>query len=237
MATLAIDVADALPPWYEVATANSAAAAKELASLLQNFDNYDITERARTNHTFTRNSDVSAIHNLLLKGDIRMNWYSAEISRIQELLNEFQEQKEKLSRRILLSRSLLTSPIRRIPNEVLVHIFSLLGGDNGGVALEDDITIPYDPAILVCAHWRNLIVSTPSLWNKVTLALGYDWRASEASNPLLDKWRLEHVENALKRSKGCPLHIFLRFSKLYGSPAPIAINKLLLSSSQGSTLR
>ncbi|KZP28627.1 hypothetical protein FIBSPDRAFT_245318 [Athelia psychrophila] len=100
------------------------------------------------------------------------------------------------------------SPIQLIPTEILIEIFSYL---KPGV--RDLNTTPAQGGSLlpthVCQQWRQVALSTPTLWNHISACVD----ASQRNTRLM----LECVEAWLTRTRDCPLSINIR-CQLTGSP-------------------
>ncbi|KAK0454203.1 uncharacterized protein EV420DRAFT_1311091 [Desarmillaria tabescens] len=94
------------------------------------------------------------------------------------------------------------SPIRRLPSDVLLSIFCL-------AAHQAKIRLSEPPCILrsVCYWWRNLTLSSPSLWSGLEIHISS--KNSETAKVYTPQD--EHlVCTALSLSKNCPLDLTLR---------------------------
>ncbi|THU82468.1 hypothetical protein K435DRAFT_555622, partial [Dendrothele bispora CBS 962.96] len=76
-------------------------------------------------------------------------------------------QQQRIYRRIDQCRSLL-APIRKLPPEVLGRIFRLVCIENSAAA---EIDCPAAHLSHVCAGWRDLARTTPSLWSHISINL------------------------------------------------------------------
>ncbi|PIL34568.1 hypothetical protein GSI_03346 [Ganoderma sinense ZZ0214-1] len=84
-----------------------------------------------------------------------------------------------------------TAPVNSLPNELFVEIFLLAEpcsvGNCGRTTLPD--TVSWAPLMLVCRHWRDVILSTPRLWRVVKAGKDLRWMAlavSRSQNATLD---------------------------------------------------
>ena len=81
--------------------------------------------------------------------------------------------KKSLLSQIQWARSVLVS-IRALPAEILAIIFQMYVDSAGGIRLtHDGIQTDIPPNMLgaVCHHWRNITLSTLSLWSTMDVAL------------------------------------------------------------------
>ncbi|KAJ6589467.1 hypothetical protein B0H19DRAFT_1103917 [Mycena capillaripes] len=122
----------------------------------------------------------------------RISTIDSEISALKESL-----EKLKLERKIL--RGHLASyiyPVLTLPNEIVSEIF-LQTLDPSGSSLSG----PSSPLFLghICQKWRDIALSTPSLWTTISLTI--------TDRPSPAERRLRLLETWLIRSCQCPLSI------------------------------
>ncbi|KAF8191613.1 hypothetical protein K438DRAFT_1935407 [Mycena galopus ATCC 62051] len=91
--------------------------------------------------------------------DSHFERYDPEISRLQNILADFQLQRARLQWYQEYCRSVI-SPIRKLPPEVLGIIFLASVGPEPNV-------IPV--VSQVCRHWRDLVEGTPRLWSNISI--------------------------------------------------------------------
>ncbi|KAJ6480733.1 hypothetical protein C8R47DRAFT_596745 [Mycena vitilis] len=106
--------------------------------------------------------------------------YDSQIERLQEALESMQADRAKLREYVGAWRS-LSSPIRRLPPEILCEIFVPLSlpANTAPEWLEDPLDTKGALADLaksqllcaseVCTSWRNLIIGTPKLWSSIVV--------------------------------------------------------------------
>lgn len=70
------------------------------------------------------------------------------------------------------------APIRALPHELLLHIFSLVG-DTSVLPTADRVTISR-----VCRHWRAIATSSPDLWSTIDISIP-STLAAELVTPIL----------------------------------------------------
>ncbi|KZP23661.1 hypothetical protein FIBSPDRAFT_1042815 [Athelia psychrophila] len=96
-----------------------------------------------------------------------------------------------------------SSPVQTIPAEIFAEILSYLGPGH----LDDDIQVILHtcaraailPPTHVCQRWRQIALSTPSLWNRITVYLHYSDNTKA----------VECAETWLARGGDCPLFVKL----------------------------
>ncbi|KAJ7127705.1 hypothetical protein C8R44DRAFT_910890 [Mycena epipterygia] len=101
-------------------------------------------------------------------------------------------------------------PVLTFPNEIISEIF-LESLDSSKRSLSD----PSSPLFLghICRKWREIALSTPSLWTDIGLYLG-NVAAHESQLRLLETW--------LRRSRECPLSISLHHNCEHSESVPTA---------------
>lgn len=155
-------------------------AAQPLASssqvtLLQRFRDYNLPKKILSNRFTMELEELEKreILHLLSFSDSELKKYELVVARYREAIHAVEMEKKKLEQQINWSRYLL-SPIRRIPQEILVEIFSyanstaLLYVDIEGILFATKpfgIRVPLLRVSQVCARWRRIIQSTKSLWS------------------------------------------------------------------------
>ncbi|KAA1477601.1 hypothetical protein DENSPDRAFT_844766 [Dentipellis sp. KUC8613] len=105
--------------------------------------------------------------------------------RIQNIIHKRSDE-PKLAPESNVNTSLTTSPITRIPDEILIRILEVAkqlidpsffetGKDTLLDPLFGKFTVPRWPALaLVCRHWRALILNTQSFWSSIEFC-SYAW--------------------------------------------------------------
>ncbi|KAF8999348.1 hypothetical protein BDQ17DRAFT_758587 [Cyathus striatus] len=81
------------------------------------------------------------------------------VSKLKSHLQKFRSYK-------VYQQSLL-SPTRKLPNELLAHIFSFVSDEY--VNLAGDPSYDFWGIQLVCVRWRSIVHNTPSLWTKFSI--------------------------------------------------------------------
>lgn len=131
-------------------------------------------------------STLSVVHNDLWR-------INNEISRVQAELHNLMRNRDLL-RASHDRQRLLLSPVRSIPPEILAHIFMALAGHELG-----QLVFPSRKHILlpgqICRYWREVAISTPSLWASLSfdlhpeyflreMEMGTTWLARTGEYPL-----------------------------------------------------
>ncbi|KAF7355524.1 hypothetical protein MSAN_01469400 [Mycena sanguinolenta] len=157
--------------------------------------------RLNTNYV-PSDSEILEIRALLVGPADELARIDAQMKELEIALNQLREQRASLNGPIEAHGALL-SPIRRIPQDILLAIFfACLPSEHNAV-----IDPAEAPLVLgrICRHWRDITYSTPMLWSSLHIpALSY----LDAPPKLL--WGLQRTVGAwLGRSGTCPLSISL----------------------------
>ncbi|KAI3615585.1 hypothetical protein WG66_011751, partial [Moniliophthora roreri] len=136
----------------------------------------------------------------LLDAERTVKQYQAEINRLKLAIMTLESKKNRLKERMTEYRSML-SPIHRMPNELLTQIFAL--------ACEGNILSPKSlPPIIAlpqsCGRFREIILSTPSLWSSMTLSFTA-WNQTVTRCLRLKKW----VQMFTEWAGACPFDLAL----------------------------
>ncbi|KAF7964874.1 hypothetical protein HWV62_10058 [Athelia sp. TMB] len=125
----------------------------------------------------------------------------AHITYIQTRLSEKRNALQVFSNKL----KALVSLIRIVPPEIFAEIFSYLKGDYRDKAPAQARTETLLPTH-VCQRWREIALSTPTLWNNIYINGGSVPKSVRDSE-------VECTSAWLSRAKDCPLSINLRRSK------------------------
>ncbi|KAJ7034258.1 hypothetical protein C8F04DRAFT_1102085 [Mycena alexandri] len=164
-------------------------------------------------------SDILKIQALLVEPEHELALLDAQIDELETTLSELREKRASLKAPIDAHRA-LTSPIRRIPHDVLLEIFfSCLPLTNN--ALIDASEAPLLLG-LICRHWRNVAYTTPRIWSSIHIpSLNYHDLPPKIMLAL-DKV----VEAWLERSGVCPLSVsFTESFTEHMDPSDPALNQ------------
>ncbi|EEB97741.1 hypothetical protein MPER_02874 [Moniliophthora perniciosa FA553] len=156
-------------------------------------------------HTVT-SSDRAAVSQYLLDAEREMKGYDVEINRMKAGILSLENKKSALREKMDKYRSLL-APVHRLPPEILTNIMSI---SCKSCEIKELETTP--PIILssVCGRWRDIVVSTSSLWSFLSLKF-LRWKATDRN---LEAARKLHKLTLffLSRSQTAPLSLILDFS-------------------------
>ncbi|KAK7030272.1 hypothetical protein VNI00_014289 [Paramarasmius palmivorus] len=114
----------------------------------------------------------------------KKEWEAAKIrlDRLEATISLLQEEKRRLEG-IVGKYKLILHPVRKAPVEVLQHLFTFCLDPQrlftfcmpgGGVGQEENSLVPSQmPWVLgqISRNWRNVALSTPNLWDKVSLVI------------------------------------------------------------------
>ncbi|KAJ7592008.1 hypothetical protein C8J56DRAFT_1024267 [Mycena floridula] len=167
--------------------------------------------RERILHASRENVLLSEVEILETKAKINVERSAIELlkQRIRELEREVEVREWNLQH----YRSIV-SPVRRIPNEILGDMFQLVVDDavsKRSCALFNQAVPPW-PLAVVCAHWRQVVSSSMSLW--ATFDINIDevpsYYGDADSGP---KSYISLARDYLRRSGDHPLNIILQHHK------------------------
>ncbi|KAJ7328242.1 hypothetical protein DFH08DRAFT_883675 [Mycena albidolilacea] len=142
----------------------------------------------RLRHNLTCHlTEVSVLREVIATAPAEIAHYEAELNRLDVVFERMYTGRPDLQLLYDRSHSMLDTPVRRLPNEVLVQIFELCEAPQEEPTLEvlapDDWENQTDKELLrlaggdlaaiaqVSTHWRNLVLNTPLLWTRITLDL------------------------------------------------------------------
>ena len=138
-----------------------------------------LENRLNTNYA-PSDEELQKIPRILIEPQARLARMNDEIGRVQETLDELKRQRDELVQ-LIDQYHALTSPIRRIPREILQEIFiNCLPADRPAVMSECEA-----PLLIgrVCSSWRSISQSTPELWTSVHVSIpSTHFIASETSS-------------------------------------------------------
>ncbi|KAJ7080517.1 hypothetical protein C8R44DRAFT_555871, partial [Mycena epipterygia] len=161
------------------------------------------SEKLHTNYVPT-DSEISAIRHFLVEP-------AAELTRLDDQIDELLVKRASLKAAIDAHRALM-SPIKRIPQDVLLEIFfSCLPTAHNAVI------DPHEASLLlgnICKHWRSVAYSTPRIWGSLHIPLP----DHGAIPPRMVLWLNTRLKAWLDRSDKCPLSISLAAHTFYGPP-------------------
>ncbi|KAJ7593803.1 hypothetical protein C8J56DRAFT_925239 [Mycena floridula] len=135
-------------------------------------------EKLRSGHILTDFETTSILFQLPTAA-AELGRYDAQISQLRLVLHNLGLERDNLSQAIIHNRA-LTSPIRRIPAEILTIIFEWCLQpnlrDHDENTFVNDFTEPAKLQISiltgVCAFWRDIAVTTRGLWSNISVNLG-----------------------------------------------------------------
>ncbi|KAJ7574539.1 hypothetical protein C8J56DRAFT_1172664 [Mycena floridula] len=113
------------------------------------------------------NVDRALVAALAAEADSELQGYDAQIKRVEEMLKNLREEKEKVSQHRDRCRYLI-STVRRVPPETWLEILGLLCRE------EPYSTRWKNPAVIiagVCKQWRRFCLSSPAFWTTFVVDL------------------------------------------------------------------
>ncbi|KAJ6493816.1 hypothetical protein DFH09DRAFT_1206937, partial [Mycena vulgaris] len=176
------------------------------------------TAKLGTNYC-PRDDEVAEIKALLVEPDSQLKRLDDEIAHMQKSIDKLSEERDRL-RAYVEAHRILTSPIRRLPLDLLEEIFMTCIPTHRNCVMSAEEA----PVILgrICSSWRTISLSTPRLWSRLhivepTRAYGSNSEIFEAKVAQ----RLEITATWLRRSGACPLSISLESTFDDGIPPPL----------------
>ncbi|KAF5389778.1 hypothetical protein D9757_006016 [Collybiopsis confluens] len=180
----------------------------------------ELNERLRLCYGLT-DSQLSEIRTLIKAAQRDIASYDQELHRLDMEAIRLRSRREALMNSIGKLSTLL-SPVRRLPNEILLRIFS-------SCCQENDIssTLPGAAAALtlsaVCTKWRAIVMSSPACWSNLTVEAPYE-DIDEEEEAEEEEELARRVEIYLTRSKNHPLILDLDPShRSYGEHPVLAL--------------
>ncbi|KAJ3901230.1 hypothetical protein F5879DRAFT_969250 [Lentinula edodes] len=155
-----------------------------------------------TNH-LPSHAQRKEIETFLSEPQQELSRLETEISRVQVILDDLQSRRAEVKNYVETHRGLL-APIRRLPVEVLTEIFVLcLSAERYPVR-----SLREAPLLLtmICRHWREVTLKSPSLWNSLHIYLPQDLTKEAIT------LRERGVNQWLTRSGSLPLSLSLCIS-------------------------
>ncbi|KAE9393187.1 hypothetical protein BT96DRAFT_924229 [Gymnopus androsaceus JB14] len=188
------------------------------------------------------------IEDLLLLCDRDDDDYEIELAHLKSRILFIGQQQNRLAYHKEKLRS-LSSPIRKLPNEILRLIFdyacqsesNLLQEFPWSLESEDPPTtvsspITFLPALSIsatCSRWRTVATSTPSLWSRLKLEISSCRNSPKSATGFTDA-----LELYLRRSKECSLDIDLYVAGDDDSDdSPLALTLLIQQSIRWKSLQ
>ena len=159
-----------------------------------------------TNYVPT-NSETRQILNFLSHRLSELSRLDTEIDRLQAIIDDLYEQRDK-ARKFVDDHRALLSPARRLPPEIVGEIFvHCLPTTHNAVKSTTEA-----PLLLgrICSAWRNISLLTPRLWSSIHLVIPIHHDASKFNSII--QLRCKALKEWLGRSGTLPLSISLTTS-------------------------
>ncbi|KAJ7609099.1 hypothetical protein FB45DRAFT_1067125 [Roridomyces roridus] len=162
----------------------------------------------RWQHLVTSNdtpagAELAFIQSVVSDSGARLDYLDSEISRLQDRLDQLQGERTRLSAYHSLNTSIL-SPLRRMPPEILVQIFvwTLPTSHERSGDVYDTQRSPWTLA-QVSSRWREIALSTPSLWSMIHITFpddDDDEDEEEEDEDEEEHWHRDILQAQLQRS-------------------------------------
>ncbi|KAK7026876.1 hypothetical protein VNI00_015418 [Paramarasmius palmivorus] len=196
----------------------------EMSDLFFTFKSSSNTARNSSLHRISQSRGILSEHDrqvisqylIDVEGDMRR--CEVEASRLFAAMKTLEHRRKGLEKSMELYRSLL-SPVHRLPREILSDIFGFCCAHNwlSGFSKKPKVI----QLSMVCGRWRDIILSTPSLWSRLGLGImtgDRQTRASERSLAEITKLFMERSRNMpitldLSDCLNCPTEIISHLIK------------------------
>ncbi|THV06938.1 hypothetical protein K435DRAFT_644327, partial [Dendrothele bispora CBS 962.96] len=132
------------------------------SSRLYTYNLPDIQNQLRTDIHLSA-SQLSDIKEMIRCAEDDLEAYRAEILSLESKVKLLSIKSDLLEKHTEKIRSLL-SPVRRLPNEVLGHIFSYCCESNFRVSSS---RAHRNTFLSVCSRWREVGLTTPQIWSVI----------------------------------------------------------------------
>ena len=138
--------------------------------------------------------------------------YDLAIARLQSAVVSLQSHRDAAKDYVSRLKS-LRAPIHRLPNDILVEIFTYLCADT---ILNTCVYLPQLRFSQVCKYWQSLFNNSPLLWSTPQL-----WTYGTCPDSIPETTLLDFAKLILNRSGNCPLKIRI-YAPLYSDVHPVS---------------
>ncbi|KAJ7496414.1 hypothetical protein FB451DRAFT_1207743 [Mycena latifolia] len=156
----------------------------------------------------THPPDTAHFRNVISGAAPELARYDAEIERVEKTLNRLVADREVLASYVDSCRSVF-SPVRHLPTELLVEVFTMCSPQRAHEISETDTPADEEDRISkkhllqlsqVCSHWHVIVMGTSKLWSTIASDVTR-WRESSVPPPIL----LDRLVSSLERGGNHPL--------------------------------
>lgn len=150
--------------------------------------------------------EIDEIHNLLTDPINQLTQLDTEIARLQNIIDQLSLKRTQLHIDVVNHKA-LTTPMRRIPQELLQEIFiHCLPTHHNAIMSSREAPLLLG---LVCSQWRSVSRSTPRLWSSIHVAVSGDPPWNDRGPVKIDEknQHMEAIQAWLSLSGGLPLSI------------------------------
>jgi hypothetical protein len=137
-------------------------------------------------------SEVSAVRCAISKAESNLSDLYHQIGDAYNVLYDLEPKQIQEEQRLEILKGIL-HPIRRTPPELLATIFILALPEEWVLSDSEPYqSYLYRRAVLlpgqICSFWRDVALTTPHLWSKITLNLALDGKIYQTEINLVDTW-------------------------------------------------
>ncbi|KAJ7623808.1 hypothetical protein FB45DRAFT_115733 [Roridomyces roridus] len=140
---------------------------------------------------------LAYVHDVVSKTSLRLATVDKNITDLRAHLKQLEDERSLLSDSLQKNIS-ITSPLRRMPPEVLAEVFFWTLPEE----YKEPAKIDQSPWVLghICSRWRTIALSIPFLWSKFYIA-----RATDEPNLYPP---LPMIETQIQRTRTLGIHFF-----------------------------
>ncbi|KAK7031136.1 hypothetical protein VNI00_013744 [Paramarasmius palmivorus] len=153
--------------------------------------------RRKSPNGFCHTHELQIFEPLAKEAEDKLSSYDLALDQLRDTLERLERQRRDLWMLKEQLRGLIKPSIRRLPTEVSLHIFPLCKEPEWGPSQCDASLILSH----VCAPWRSMIFSEPSLWTDIFV--GFGLRDNDAAAQRI----LAFTQFCLDKSRARPLYV------------------------------
>ncbi|KAJ7113903.1 hypothetical protein C8R44DRAFT_795944 [Mycena epipterygia] len=172
-------------------------------------------------------AELTFIRSVMSETGVRLTYLDDEITRLRERLRQLEEERTSLASYHAQNTAIL-SPVRRMPAELLEEIFLWTLPSTDDARYRRIFDAKSSPWVLthICSRWREVALSTSSLWSLVVIHC--NWMAA---NPLA------MVKTQIQRARTLRIHFYGRERTTDSRPEIKMFRLLAEQSSRWTELR
>ena len=135
-------------------------------------------------------TEVSAVHDAISKAESDLSNRDRQISHAVAILDDLRSKRVQDEQHLSTLKGIM-HPVRRTPPEILAEIFILTLPKQWQLVFKSQPRSNRKAVLLpgqVCRMWRDISLTTPQLWSRISLDIGLQGRGFEAEANLMNTW-------------------------------------------------